>query len=216
MMIMSSAKRNAKFAKVLFALVTTATLFSAVQSETYEISLWFGISLFFILTTNVAVIRDFTSRFLIFLTRPFSVGDEVDAGGTVGKVLEIGMLRTSIASADNSVFFISNSTIMNSTIRNFSVLEFRRIELSFSVSIEKNDLAIIALTKQKLKKIPEILEHPEPEVRIFEICAGQLFMEVRVCCYNECYWSVFFDAQKTVRELLACSSQNRIINFPNP
>ena len=51
---------------------------------------------------------------------PFVVGDFVDAGGCSGTVEEIGMFYTKLATLDNKLVQLPNSTIVSANITNFS------------------------------------------------------------------------------------------------
>ncbi|MCA9228744.1 MAG: mechanosensitive ion channel [Planctomycetales bacterium] len=58
------------------------------------------------------------SGILILLTRPFDVGDGVDAGGVFGKVEAMNLVSTTILTFDNQVMLVPNNQIWNSVITN--------------------------------------------------------------------------------------------------
>ena len=60
-------------------------------------------------------LANFSSGVMLLFFRPFKVGDYVDAGGTAGTVLEIGIFATTLKTPDNVKIIASNSAIYSSS-----------------------------------------------------------------------------------------------------
>jgi small conductance mechanosensitive channel len=137
--------------------------------------------------------------FLLIL-RPFKVGDFVSAGGQMGTVEEIGLFVTRINTLDNVQTYISNSKVFSDTIQNFSANPYRRVDLVAQLHNAVDHTTAIRLLKERLAKIPNIAERPEPDVEILQFNPLGPVLAVRPYCNNEHYWQVYFDTNRTIRE----------------
>ncbi len=103
-------------------------------------------------------LANFFASVMLLFDNSFSQGDWVECGGIEGVVVEIGLRRTTIRTADNSLLFVPNSELAGKVIQNWSRRKAgRRIKMSIGVTY--------SATEDKLKKcIQEInkmlLEHP--------------------------------------------------------
>ncbi len=88
---------------------------------------------------------------MLFIDKPFEVGDWINVEGKEGSVEEITFRSTRIREAKNCVVSIPNSKVVNSLITNWTKLEKRRIQiqlvLEFETSLKKladvqNDILI--------------------------------------------------------------------------
>ncbi len=79
---------------------------------------------------------NFFGSLMIFLDRPFQIGDWVVAGGTEGTVEEIGFRSTRIRTFYNSLISVPNSVLANANIDNMGRREYRRIKAHFGVTYD--------------------------------------------------------------------------------
>jgi small conductance mechanosensitive channel len=70
---------------------------------------------------------------IILLFKPFELGDVIVAGGALGKVHEIQMLNTVLASADGKTHIVPNGKIQRGGLTNLSTTGMLRLDLSFRV-----------------------------------------------------------------------------------
>jgi small conductance mechanosensitive channel len=140
--------------------------------------------------------------FLIVL-RPFKVGDFVTAGGVTGTVKEIGLFATALNTPDNVVTLIGNNKIFSDTIQNYTANPFRRVELKAQLAGSADHRAAIALLKEKVATIPNVLAEPAVDVEILEFNLVGPVLAVRPYAHNDNYWQVYFDTNRTIREALA-------------
>ncbi|RMG99107.1 MAG: mechanosensitive ion channel family protein [Deltaproteobacteria bacterium] len=71
---------------------------------------------------------------VIFVDRPFQVGDWVEIGSTEGTVEEIGLRVTQIRTFLNSVITIPNAQLTTTPINNWSRMRKRRIKMTVGVT----------------------------------------------------------------------------------
>jgi small conductance mechanosensitive channel len=137
--------------------------------------------------------------FLLIL-RPFKVGDFISAGGMQGTVEEIGLFVTRINTLDNVQTYISNSRVFSDTIQNFSANPYRRVDLLAQLHNTVDPAAAIGLLKERLAKIPNIVDAPKPDVEILQFNPLGPVLAVRPYCSNAHYWQVYFDTNRVIRE----------------
>ena len=73
---------------------------------------------------------------MILVSKPFEVGDYVEADGVGGTVISIGLAYSTLATVDNKEIFIPNSQVAAAKIINYTKLGKRRVELTFSASYD--------------------------------------------------------------------------------
>lgn len=137
--------------------------------------------------------------FLVFL-RPFKVGDVVTAGGVTGTVDSIGLFGTTINTSDNVLTIIGNNKVFADTIQNYSANPYRRVDLTATIANSADHRLVIALLKEKLARIPNVLSDPAPDVDILQFTPAGPLLCVRPYCSNRHYWQVYFDGNRLIRE----------------
>ena len=147
--------------------------------------------------------------FLVVL-RPFKVGDFISAAGVVGTVKEIGLFATSIDTPDNVMTLVGNGKVFGDTIQNFSHNAYRRVELKCQLAGSADHVAAMALLREKLLAVPNVLADPAPEVEILDFNLVGPILAVRPFCHTDHYWQVYFDGNRVIRESLAAAG------FPAP
>jgi MscS family membrane protein len=103
---------------------------------------------------------------MIFLDRPFQVGDYIMSDQIDGTVEEVGFRSTRIRSFNNSVISIPNGRLADMTIDNMGLREFRRYNTLISLTYDTPTLAIENFVKG-LEKI--VLDHPNTRKDLYNI-----------------------------------------------
>jgi small conductance mechanosensitive channel len=134
--------------------------------------------------------------------RPFKVGDFIAAGGTSGTVEEVGLFVTTIDTPDNVRTFVGNNKLLSDNIQNFSTNPYRRVELAAQISGDADPKQVIAALKERIKKIPNVVAKPEPDVVIASFTAVGPVLAIRLYTNNDFYWQVCFDTNMAIREVL--------------
>lgn len=152
---------------------------------------------------------------LIIFFRPFKIGDFIEAGGTSGNVRELNLFSTYILTTDNKTVIIPNSQIIGSTIINYSLQEFRRVDLVFSIdygdSIKKaKDIIISAASTNQL--IIHNIPDKQPFVGVLTLGDSSVDIAARFWVKTENYWQVFFEMQEKIK--VAFDENGISIPFP--
>ncbi|MWV15502.1 mechanosensitive ion channel [Pseudomonas sp. L-22-4S-12] len=138
----------------------------------------------------------------IIVLRPFKVGDFISAGGVTGTVTEIGLFATAINTPDNVLTLVGNNKIFSDNIQNYSHNAFRRVDLQAQLSGAADWKAAVALLKQRIGAIDNVLATPAVDVEILEFNLVGPVLAVRPYCHNDHYWQVYFDSNKVLKDAL--------------
>lgn len=129
----------------------------------------------------------------LLASHPFKPGDFVEAGGCSGTVTDIGMFYTKLATPDNKLVQIPNSTIMSANVINYSAEPTRRVEVKVSASYDAPTERVLALLREMVEGHPLTLADPEPMIHVDDYGDNAIGYVVRVWCANADYWTVYFD-----------------------
>ena len=127
----------------------------------------------------------------ILASHPFKSGDYVEAGGCSGTVSEIGMFYTRLATYDNKLVQIPNSSIVSSNIINYSAQASRRVDLLVSASYDA-PLDLVLSTLVDLARDHElVLGDPAPAAHVNSYGDSAIEYALRVWCATGDYWIVY-------------------------
>jgi small conductance mechanosensitive channel len=148
------------------------------------------------------LLANFAAGAFLVVLRPIKVGDFVTVGGITGTVTELGLFTTTINTPDNVQTIVGNNKIFSDTIQNFSVNPFRRVDLKCQLSGAADHKAAMALLREKIATIQNVLPEPKVDVEIIDFNLVGPVLAVRPYCHNDNYWQVYFDTNKMIREAL--------------
>ncbi|HZO42315.1 MAG TPA: mechanosensitive ion channel family protein, partial [Methylomirabilota bacterium] len=143
---------------------------------------------------------NFAAGVFLVIFRPFKTDDFVSAGGVTGTVHEIGMFATSFDTPDNVRTIVGNNKIVGDTIQNFSANPYRRVDITAQLAHGVDVKEAVAMLKDRLAKIPNVLGDPAPVVEILQFTLQGPVLAVRPFCNNAHYWQVYFDTNRMIRD----------------
>jgi small conductance mechanosensitive channel len=124
-------------------------------------------------------ISDVAAGVVLVVLRPFSVGDAVDVGGTLGTVESIDLFETRIVTFDGIPTSLPNSKVRGGAIRNFSRAERRRFDLAIGVAYEADVPRAIELISGVLRSDGRVLEDPPILVDVQTLADSAVSLLVR-------------------------------------
>ena len=149
------------------------------------------------------LLANFAAGAFLVVLRPLKVGDFVTVAGVTGTVTELGLFTTTLNTPDNVQTIIGNNKVFGDTIQNFTVNPFRRVDLKCQLSGAADNNAAMAVLREKIAAIPNVLAEPKVDVEIVDFTLVGPVLVVRPYCHNDNYWQVYFDTNKAIRESLA-------------
>ncbi len=137
---------------------------------------------------------------VLLATKPFVVGDYVEADGTGGTVARIDLVHTLLRTVDNKQIFIPNGQMSNAVIVNYSSAPLRRLDLEFSISYSNDFEKAKAVIVGIIERHPLAHNDPAPLVRLLKHTPGSLVIVSRVWVDSTKYWDLYFDMMEQVKQ----------------
>ncbi len=145
-------------------------------------------------------LSNFASGVLMIIFKPLKVDDFVEAGGSVGVVVEIGIFTTILRSPDNKKVIVPNAQVMGGTITNFNANGTRRIEIMASIAYHDDIDEAKAVLNEIIAADERILKEPAPVVAVSEMGDSSVNIVVRPWVEPVNYWDVFFELTETIKK----------------
>lgn len=120
------------------------------------------------------------SGILIFLDKPFVVGDWIDVEGQSGSVAEITLRSTRIRTPRNSYVVIPNKTIVNAVLENFSKHGEFRIDVPIGIAYKEDIRGARRVLLDAIRGMEHVRSEPEPEVVVVGLGDSSVNLMVRV------------------------------------
>jgi len=105
-------------------------------------------------------VKNLIGTFMIFLDKPFQIGDWISGGGVEGTVEEVGFRSSRIRAADTSIFTIPNSKLSEIVINNLGLRLYRRYKTVLGIRYDTPPELIEAFVKGV-----RALVHAHPDTR---------------------------------------------------
>ena len=103
-------------------------------------------------------IKNFFGSFMIFVDKPFQIGDWITSSDIDGSVEEVGFRSTRVRTFRNSVVYVPNAKLADSTIDNHGLRVYRRFYTKIAITYDTPP-SLIQVFVDGLKKV--IQEHPD-------------------------------------------------------
>lgn len=138
--------------------------------------------------------------FTLLYTKPFKSGDYVEVAGKAGTVEEISMTYTKLATPDNKIISIPNSSVVSGDIINYTVAGVRRVDVAVrAVYSEPSQKVFDALLQAGT--VDKVLLDPAPFAAIVSYGESAIEYSLRVWTKAEDYWDVFFVINQNVKNV---------------
>ncbi len=111
-------------------------------------------------------IKNFFGSLMIFVDRPFQVGDWITSGDVDGTVEEVGFRSTRIRTFRDSLMYIPNGLITNQTIDNHGLRKYRRFMTKIAVTYDTPP-DLIEVFVEGLKEL--VNHHPNTRKDYYQI-----------------------------------------------
>ena len=136
---------------------------------------------------------------LILGTRPYDLGDDIEAAGVAGTVKRMSLVSTTILTPDNQTLIVPNSSIWSGVIRNRTSEPIRRVDLTFNAAygddVDRVERALADVVHAEEK----VLSEPAPVIKLHLLGDSSVSYIVRVWTRKERYWDVYWDLTRAVK-----------------
>jgi len=149
---------------------------------------------------------------MLILFRPYRVGDEVEIGGTRGKVRSIELTATRLSTTDNIDVIVANGQAWGGVIKNYTSMGPRRLDRDFGISYDGDiDKAITAITAAAAAN-PRVHSVPAPWAKVVNLGDSSVDIQLRAWCDAADYKALSTEISQPVKEALDAAG----IGIPYP
>lgn len=130
--------------------------------------------------------------------RPFNVGEYVDAEGTAGTVVEIGLFATRLRTYDGIFVFAPNAKLWNSRILNYTREKTRMVETKIGIAHN----ADIAAAREALLSVADderVLRDPKPAVFVSSLDTNAVVLCLRSWVKGSEWWQCDVDFREAAK-----------------
>ncbi len=116
-------------------------------------------------------IKNLFGSLMIFIDRPFQIGDWINFDGVDGTVEEVGFRSTRVRTFHNSVVSVPNGRVADMTVDNYGLRVFRRYKTVLTITYDTPPILI----EKFVEGLQELVKnHPETRKDYFEIHLNDL------------------------------------------
>lgn len=157
-------------------------------------------------------LANFAAGVLVLLFRPFRIGDFIEAADAFGKVEDIQIFNTILATPDNKTVIIPNGQVTAGNIVNYSKKSILRADLVYGIGYGDDILKAKKILEEILAANERVLKEPPPRVAVHELADSSVNFAVRPYVKVEDYWSIHFDLTEAIK--LRFDQEGISIPFP--
>lgn len=125
------------------------------------------------------------SGLLIFIDRPFTIGDLVEIDGKYGRVDRISLRTTRVVTPDGKMLAVPNAEVMNKTVTSYTNFPTIRLDVSVTVAVHENLKKVRSILLGLVENNPDYLSTPAPVVVVTALNDYNVALELRVWLEEE-------------------------------
>ena len=182
-----------KLVYYLFLTFVVVAVLSLFGIETTSFIAVLGAAGFAVGLALQGTLSNFAAGVMLLFFRPFQIGDYIEAGGTAGSCVEIGIFSTTLNTPDNVRIVVPNSAVYGQMIKNYSANDTRRNDMVIGISYTDDIRKAVATIQAVLDSDERVLKDPSPVIAVSELADSSVNLVVRPWCTKEDYWSLRFD-----------------------
>lgn len=157
-------------------------------------------------------LQNFASAVIIFLFKPYTVGELIKVNDELGFVREIQIFSTVIQRIDKLHVFIPNQIMTSDTLVNYSRTPTRRKEISIGVGYGSDLKKVEKIITTTLSKLEFVLPEPEIRIGVSELGDSAIVFKAAFHVKSEDWGHTIFDTMQPVYDAL----EKAKIDIPYP
>jgi small-conductance mechanosensitive channel len=126
------------------------------------------------------VLKNFVAGIFIYTDKPFKIGDWIQWDGNSGVVEDISFRVTRVKTFDNELLTVPNSQLTDGVIKNPVAKKQLRLQVPFGIGYDDDIEAATEIILAEARDHDDILEEPEPSVRLTELGDSSVTLTSRV------------------------------------
>ncbi len=158
------------------------------------------------------ILANVIGGFTLLSTHPFHSGDYVEIAGQGGTVTEINITYTVLATPDNKLISIPNSSVVAAQIVNYTRTGSRRLEITVHASYDVPTQKVVDALLQA-GTVDKALLQPAPFAAVSSYDDSAIAYVLRVWTKTEDFWDVNFQITQRVKDIF--DAQGITMTYPH-
>lgn len=125
------------------------------------------------------------SGILIFIDRPFVLGDLVEIDGHYGRVERITLRSTRVVTSNGRMLAVPNTEIINKTVASYTNFPNFRVGVRVTVGVNEDLDSVRSLLLSLLKDDADYMVEPAPRVAVTALNDYNVALELQAWIHNE-------------------------------
>lgn len=125
------------------------------------------------------------SGILIFIDRPFVLGDLVEVEGVYGKVERITLRSTRVVTSDGRMLAVPNTEIVNKTVASYTNFPNLRIDIAVTIGVNEDIQKVRELLLGLVNADPAFMADPPPRAVVTALNDYNVAMELQAWIDDE-------------------------------
>lgn len=125
------------------------------------------------------VLSGIIAGMVLYIDRPFKIGDWIEVGDKQGIVQDLSLQTTRIRNFSGELVTVPNSKIADSTVINKTAEPNSRIDIGIGVDYDTDMNKALMVCREVLDEEEEILEDPEPSIVVEEFADSSINLMIR-------------------------------------
>ncbi len=125
------------------------------------------------------------SGFLIFLDRPFVIGDLVEIDNNYGRVEQITLRSTRIITSDGKMLAVPNSDIINKIVASYTNFPHLRLDIPVTIGVTESVDRVRQVLLDIVRDDPDFLADPPPRVVVTQLNDYNVALELQAWIKDE-------------------------------
>ncbi|MCA9973246.1 MAG: mechanosensitive ion channel family protein [Anaerolineales bacterium] len=143
------------------------------------------------------------SGILIFMDRPFVIGDLVEIDDNYGRVSQITLRSTRIITRDGKMLAVPNSDIINKTVASYTNFPHLRLDIDVTVGVSEDIGRVRRLLLGIVETNPAFLQTPAPRVVVVALNDYNVALQLQAWIADErAHVEMRFELREQVFETL--------------
>ncbi len=130
-------------------------------------------------------LSNFISGIIIFIDRPFVLGDLVEIDDKYGRVSEITLRSTRVVTSDGRMLAVPNTEIVNKTVASYTNFPNLRLDIAFTIAVDEDVEKTRRILLGLIESDPEYLNDPAPRVIVKALNDYNISLELQAWLKDE-------------------------------
>lgn len=199
------------FATILLIGITAALKVAGIDLTALLAAVGFGVGF-----AMQDVIMNFFAGIMILATRQFNIGDIIQVGATMGKVVEIQTRATILKTFDGMKVIVPNADLFTNQVTSFTANPLRRVTIdSVGITYDSDIKLAMKICMDLLKKNKNIIQAPAPSVVITDFGDSSIDFSIKFWVEARSNW-IKVKARILEQIKAAFDKTNGAVDMPYP